>query len=278
MAEALFIPAYGAALAACAWAAWRHRRDVARWRGSLAALVWTAGSGLRAEFAANVQLLALFGLDVLMVGFLVGLAWKARHGWPLLAACAQSLAAAALLAGLTDSRLPAAMPMSVATAATHLTALVLLAGAWLSSPSGGQRLGGQRHAAREAVTPVSDRLAAAPDGVRPGLVGLGPANDMHVQLSNDVAERADVQLVQRTEPPNGSPREDDLLDERRAFGRVEIVEFAELCAPRNEHEPRPARIVLEPHLAERQVGDERARCFQPWVERKDHERLGIAAQ
>ena len=118
MTDAAWMSAYGAALLLSAAALIRDRLDSERRRASLAALIWTLSSVVRTHYGRDSSALGLALLDVALVLFLIGLAWKARHGWPIAAALVQSIGAAALIAGLTDSRLDPALPALVSTTVT----------------------------------------------------------------------------------------------------------------------------------------------------------------
>ena len=68
--------------------------------------------------------------------------------------------------------------------------------------------------------------ADAPGRARPGGVADGAADDVDVQLSDDIAERADVELVdvwQRAQERGGGG---DLLDQNRAVFRRQIDDLA----------------------------------------------------
>jgi hypothetical protein len=68
--------------------------------------------------------------------------------------------------------------------------------------------------------------ANAPGRARPGGVADGAADDVDVQLSDDIAERANVELVdvwQRAQKRGGSG---DLLDQNRAVFRRQIDDLA----------------------------------------------------
>ena len=284
MTDAGWMSAYGVALLLSAAALIRDRLDPERRRASLAAFVWTLSSILRAYYARDSFGLALALLDVALVLFLIGLAWKARHGWPVLAALVQSVGAAALIAGLTDSRLDPTLPTLVSSTMTHLTAAVLLGGAWLSAPL--RRVQGGAHQLdilRPASGRVRNSLPKAPDRTRPSGVVLATADHVDVKLGHDVAERADVEFLdgpalRRSETAHLGHGERDFSQEKAAVDIVEFVEFAEACTAREQNQPRPAVIVLQPHMAERQVRDERRRRFDPGVRGPAHPLRGTAAQ
>lgn len=155
MTDAMFMPAYVAAVALSAAALVRHFHDAERRRAGLAAFVWTATSAARPDAASELHVAVLFSLDALLVLFLVGLAWRARSAWPTLAAFVQAIGAAALLASLTDGRVTGDLHLTVSTIAAHLTAGVLLAGAWLQ----GER---QRLRPRALAASLTSDVVAAP--------------------------------------------------------------------------------------------------------------------
>ena len=284
MVEAGWTPAYGAALLLSAAALVRHRHDRERWRSSLAALGWTVASIATAWSVVATRLVILAVIDVALVVFLIALAWKARHAWPVLAAMSQAIGAAALIAGLVDGRLEASLPLTVASGATHATAGVLLLGAWIATPSRfAQDLANQANAFVHRLRLQPARLAEAPHRSRPGEIVLAATYDVHVQLRHDIAERADVQLVDGPafrlgKPSHGGHGERDLLQQAPPFIAVEVVDLLGAGPARDQHEPWPARVVLQSRLAERQVVDERRRRLDPRVERPAHARFGTAAQ
>ena len=94
------------------------------------------------------------------------------------------------------------------------------------------------------VLVVGNRRPESPDRARPGGVAGVARDHMHVQLPHDVAERADVDLVcvgLRLEPARRLRR---LLDQLCAVGRVEVCEFDEAFAPRDQNEPRPRESFI----------------------------------
>ena len=138
MDGAILYSTYSAGLILSACAVVRDRRGGERRRASLAAFVWTGTSALRGGGLLAASGVVLLALDLALVLFLVGLAWKARRGWPVAAALVQCLGAAALLASLIDGRISGGdLNLDVSAGATHLTAAVLVVGAWFQRVPGG---------------------------------------------------------------------------------------------------------------------------------------------
>lgn len=131
MDGAVIIPAYGAAITLSAVALVRDRADAERRRTSLAAFVWAAAATFRVGGGDEALAPLLLAVDLGLVFFLIALAWRARHGWPVIAAIVQAVGAAALMAKLIDSRISGDLHLMVSATATHLTAAILLAGAWI---------------------------------------------------------------------------------------------------------------------------------------------------
>lgn len=279
-----WIPTYGLALLLSALAIVRDRRTPDKRKVSVAALIWTASSILRASLLQGPASVALALLDVALVLALISLAWRSRHGWPVLAAMTQSLSAAALLAGVVDPRLGDEMAISVSTAATQLSALVLLAGAYASGLSRLQQaVSHEANLFVERFRTETERFTEAPHGAWPGGVARSAAHYVHVQLGNDVAECADIELIDGPigalpQAPNGGHGERRFVEQAPALFAVEVVELTGADQPGDQHQPWPAAVNLQPHLAKRQVGDARRGRGYARVERPAHARLGTAAQ
>jgi hypothetical protein len=159
----MVLPAYVAAVVLSGAAVIRDRGSPERRSASLAAFVWTGTSAARVEAAVGIDALLLFALDLALVLFLIALAWKARYGWPVLAAFCQAIGAAALLAHLTDPRVSGELHLTVSTAATHLTGIVLLAGVWFQrSPKLGEAAKASIARVTQAARNVEDNRTVWP--------------------------------------------------------------------------------------------------------------------
>ena len=96
---------------------------------------------------------------------------------------------------------------------------------------------------------------------------------MRVQLRRDIAEQADVELLDRKagrEPdrPHAGADKDELLHQTSAVPGREILNLARLLDARHEHDPGPARIVLQPNSAKPKVDDIVRRAGKGGVERE----------
>ena len=72
---------------------------------------------------------------------------------------------------------------------------------------------------------------------------------MQMKLTNDVAERANIDLVGSRltfQEPRGAT---GFVHQLRLVGRIQIDEFHEALASRNENEPGPAGVVHQQHAA-----------------------------
>jgi hypothetical protein len=126
-----FGPAYVAAIVLAAAGVVRHHADADLRRSSLAALVWVVLSAVRADLPLGARAVAIVPVDAVLLLLLLGLAWRSRRGWPVIAAMVQGLGLAALLASLADGRIHEGLPGSVLNLTTHVAAAILLIGAGL---------------------------------------------------------------------------------------------------------------------------------------------------
>ena len=81
---------------------------------------------------------------------------------------------------------------------------------------------------------------------------------MDVQLGGDIAQGADVQLVDReaqnrADRSNGRAGQDDLFHELDPMGRIQLLDLPQAGLARDQHQPRIAGVILQPHLAQGQV-------------------------
>ena len=96
---------------------------------------------------------------------------------------------------------------------------------------------------------IKRRRAVPPYRPRPGRIADNARDDMQVKLTDDIAERADIDLVSWRmifQEPSGATH---FVDQLRLIGGFQIDEFYEALAPWNENEPRPAGVVHQQHAA-----------------------------
>ena len=72
---------------------------------------------------------------------------------------------------------------------------------------------------------ITSRGAVAPDRAWPSRVAGRPGDDMQVELADDVAERAEVDLVRAGMSLEKTSRRRRLFDQLCPVGRVEIDQF-----------------------------------------------------
>ena len=84
---------------------------------------------------------------------------------------------------------------------------------------------------------------------------------MDVQLRRDVAQLADVELGDRAaqrlaDRPHRAPGRQDLVDQQRPLGGIQVLQLAGAGDPRQEDDPGEARIRLQPGLAQRELAQQ----------------------
>jgi hypothetical protein len=93
---------------------------------------------------------------------------------------------------------------------------------------------------------------------------------MHVDLADDIAERADIDFVRpgvSLEKARGVSR---LLDQLRPIAGVEVGKLNQPVAPRDQDESGPAGVVHQQDARERHVADNERIAGESFVERKAH--------
>ena len=108
----------------------------------------------------------------------------------------------------------------------------------------------------------------SPHRPRPGRIANDPRDNMQVKLTNDVAKRADIDLVRLAlifQEPRSATR---LFHQLRLVRGLKIDQFDQAFPSGHENEPGPAGVVHQQHAAQRQVADDKRVAREPIVEPK----------
>jgi hypothetical protein len=106
---------------------------------------------------------------------------------------------------------------------------------------------------------IGDGLADAPHRAGPGGVVRPAADHVDVQLGRDVAELADIELVDRSADGGGhglhrGSGQHDLLHQLLAVLRRQMLDLARAHLARDQDDPGPAGVELQAGVAKLQVG------------------------
>ena len=95
----------GAVLVICGGALWKGDR-LEQWGGGLCFMAWLASVLIQDDVSANVEEIAMLGVDFAMLTALGIMAWKGERSWPVWAAACQAITVAVHLAKMVDFRIP----------------------------------------------------------------------------------------------------------------------------------------------------------------------------
>lgn len=84
---------------------------------------------------------------------------------------------------------------------------------------------------------------------------MAAADHMDMELRGDVADRADVQLLDRlarglTQQSHGLTRLQDFVHQNGSLGGGEILKFMQSRPTRDQDQPRKPRVILKTHLTQ----------------------------
>jgi hypothetical protein len=117
---------------------------------------------------------------------------------------------------------------------------------------------------------IEGRHPISPHRPRPCRIANDPRDNMQMKLRNDVAERANIDLVGSRltfQEPRGAT---GFVHQLCLVGRVQIVHFHGALASWNENEPKPTGVVHQQHAAQRQIADYESIVSEPMVEGEGH--------
>ncbi len=98
----------------------------------------------------------------------------------------------------------------------------------------------------------------APDRAGPGHVLRVAGDDVNMQLRDNIAEIGDIELGDRLTHHIRRAAHHlfghmQIAAQFGVFGLAQFSQFREACSPRQEHQPREARILLQTHLTQAQL-------------------------
>ena len=117
--------------------------------------------------------------------------------------------------------------------------------------------------------------AYSPDRPRPCRVTGETANDVNMQLTDDVAEGADIELVAAGDRSEDGGGGGDLLHQSRTIGLTELGDLGKVRAPRHEQQPGEAEVVHQAEVREFQACQRNAVQRQPIVETESQARISL---
>lgn len=110
--------------------------------------------------------------------------------------------------------------------------------------------------------------AESPHRTWPGWILRKSRDDVDVQLRNDIAQRANVDLVGIHYPLQRSGHRFNFLEQDGALGSRQVMQLTQILDTRHEDAPRKAVVVHEQQFAQRQPGYRHAISCQPRMQGK----------
>src|SRR5690606_7820835 len=101
----------------------------------------------------------------------------------------------------------------------------------------------------QVLAPVGVALAVSPHRARPVGIVLVAGNDVVVQLRDDIAKRADIDLAAGGDALQRLAHRIRLEDQHRLVERGEIMELRDAGPLGDKDQPRPAAVIHQPQFA-----------------------------